>query len=312
MCENSDGKMAAALVQMSCWYRGMLAVRATGIRPLIPGLVPSQFRTFSVKKEPELEENPYYNKYQEKILKLRSSKPQEFKTRLEKAHEVKRQPLGHSKQAEFIKLMEQELENRGKQADGSGGFTKDKTLGSMLNLNMIQDKSGEEIGEIWMTYHVTKDTVSAVIPDQIFEVIFNRAKLCPMFLYALPQKEGYEFFMGQWAGHQLHFTSLINIQTMGEHAPSQLILYHYADLQKDKGVVLMTAERDPKFITVHQAQCLANQVQLFYGTKRQETFRLVETFNHKPADFKHMSVIAELELSGVGPIVNPGVNPVHS
>ncbi len=70
MCDGE--KMAAAMVQMSCLYRGMLAVRATGIRPLIPGLVPSQFRAFSMKKkEPELEENPYYNKYEEKIRKLR-------------------------------------------------------------------------------------------------------------------------------------------------------------------------------------------------------------------------------------------------
>ncbi len=34
------------------------------------------------------------------------------------------------------------------------------------------------------------------------------------FLYALPQKEGYEFFLGQWAGHELHFTSLINVQVL--------------------------------------------------------------------------------------------------
>ncbi|CAL8238051.1 unnamed protein product, partial [Merluccius merluccius] len=53
--------------------------------------------------------------------------------------------------------------------------------------------------------------------------------------------------------------------------------------------------------TVHQAQCLANQVQLFYGSQRQETFRLVESFNHAPADFQHMEVIAELEQSGLGP-----------
>lgn len=125
-----------------------------------------------------------------------------------------------------------------------------------------------------------------------------------MFLYALPQKEGYEFFVGQWSRHELHFTSLINVQTLGENAPSQLILYHYPDLKEEKGIVLMTAEIDPKFITVHQAQCLANQVQLFYGTQRQETYQLVEIFNHHPAEFKHMSVIAELEQSGLGP-ANP-------
>ncbi|XP_020335819.2 ATP synthase mitochondrial F1 complex assembly factor 1 isoform X1 [Oncorhynchus kisutch] len=313
MCDDGQGgKMAAAMVQMSCLYRGMLAVRATGIRPLIPGLVPSQFRAFSVKKEkePELEDNPYYNKYQEKIRKLRSAKPQEFNARLEKRNEIKREPLGHSKQSEFVKLMEQELEKRDNQADGSGRFTKDKflaqTLGSILNLDLIQDKSGEEIAELWRQYYATKDTISAVIPAHVFEVIFNRAKCNPVFLYALPQKEGYEFFLGQWSDYELHFTSLINVQTMGEHAPSQLILYHYSDLQKDKGVVLMTAEMDPKFMTVHLAQCLANQVQLFYGTQRQEIFRLVETFNHKPADFKHMAVIAELEQSGVNPALTSG------
>lgn len=58
--------------------------------------------------------------------------------------------------------------------------------------------------------------------------------------------------------------------------------------------------------TVHQAQCLANQVQLFYGTQRQETYRLVETFNHRPAEFKHMLVIAELEQSGLGAAAVPG------
>ncbi|KAG9350815.1 hypothetical protein JZ751_024704 [Albula glossodonta] len=275
------GKMAAAVVQMSCLYRGMLAVRTSGIRPLIPGVVPITLRAFSMKKESELEDNPFYNKYEEKIKQLRSAKPQEFKARLEKRAEVKREPLGHSKQAEFIKVMEQELQKRDKGADGSRGFTKDKTLGSILNVDMVQNMTGEEVGELWMKYFSTKDTISAVIP----------------FLYALPQKEGYEFYLGQWSGKELHFTSLINVQTMGENAPSQLILYHYPELQEQKGIVLMTAEMDPKFISVHQAQCLANQVQLFYGTQRQETFRLVDLFNHKPADFKHMSVIAELEQS---------------
>lgn len=71
MVDGCDGKMAAALVQMSCLYRGMLAVRATGIRALIPGMIPPQFRAFSVRKEPELEENPFYSKYQDKIQRLR-------------------------------------------------------------------------------------------------------------------------------------------------------------------------------------------------------------------------------------------------
>lgn len=112
--------------------------------------------------------------------------------------------------------------------------------------------------------------------------------------------------MGQWSGTELHFTSLINVQTQGETAPSQLVLYHYPDLQKEKGIVLMTAEMDSKFLVVHDAQCLANQVQLFYATDRSETYGLVETFNHRSSEFKYMSVIAELEQSGLGRELRPG------
>lgn len=95
-------------------------------------------------------------------------------------------------------------------------------------------------------------------------------------------------------------------QTQGETAPSQLVLYHYPDLQKEKGIVLMTAEMDSKFLVVHDAQCLANQVQLFYATDRSETYGLVETFNHRSSEFKYMSVIAELEQSGLGRELRPG------
>ncbi|XP_077450757.1 ATP synthase mitochondrial F1 complex assembly factor 1 isoform X2 [Stigmatopora argus] len=289
MLHKNDGKMAAALLQMTCTYRGLLAIRVTGIRTLIPGLVPVQFRAFSVRKEPKLEDNPYYFKYQEKIQKMCSSRPQEFKARMEKSHKSKTKMLGSSKQADFVRAVEQQVEHCVLQ-----------TLGSILNLERIQDKTGEEIAEIWTKHYATKDTISAVIPRQTYEIIATRAQSCPMFLYALPQNEGYEFFVGQWSSNMLNFTSLINIQTQGEKAPSQLILFYYPDLKECKGIVLMTAELDSKFLTVQQAQCLGNQVQLFYGTKRQETFRLVETFNHHPAEFKHTLVIAELEQSGIG------------
>lgn len=51
---------------------------------------------------------------------------------------------------------------------------------------------------------------------------------------------------------------------------------------------------------VAEAQCIANQVQLFYATDRKETYGLVETFNFRPNEFKYMSVITELEQSGLG------------
>ncbi|KAL2301871.1 hypothetical protein Nmel_011272 [Mimus melanotis] len=255
--------------------------------------------------EAALEENPFYGKYRHKIQELRRSSPDVFESRMEKRSEVKRQPVGHSKQGDFIRCMEEKAEDLGSKTS-KGGFTKDKTLDSILNVEMVKEKSAEEITQIWNQYFSAKDTVYAVIPADKFDLMWKRAQSCPSFLYALPRKEGYEFFVGQWSGTELHFTSLINVQTQGETAPSQLVLYHYPDLQKEKGIVLMTAEMDSKFLVVHDAQCLANQVQLFYATDRSETYGLVETFNHRSSEFKYMSVIAELEQSGLGKELRSG------
>lgn len=218
---------------------------------------------------------------------------------MERRSELRQQKVGHSKQGEFIKLMEKTKSERGEaSSSGSSGISgRHKTLDSILNLDLVQDKSGPEISRIWTQYFSTRDTISAAIPSDTFEKIQTRAQTCPMFLYALPRSDGYEYFVGQWSGLELHFTSLINLQTVGESAPSQLVLVHYPEL-KHKDIVLMTAERDHNAMGVAEAQCLANQVQLFYGS-RNGAFRLVEAFNHHPAEFKHMDVIAELEQSGV-------------
>ncbi|NWR82706.1 ATPF1 factor, partial [Furnarius figulus] len=257
--------------------------------------------------EAGLEENPFYGKYRHKIQELRRSSPDVFESRMEKRSEVKKQPVGYSNQGEFIRCMEEKARPEGLGTKTSkGGFTKGKTLDSILNVEMVKEKSAEEIKQIWNQYFSAKDTVYAVIPAEKFDLIWKRAQKCPSFLYALPRKEGYEFFVGQWSGTELHFTSLINIQTQGETAPSQLVLYHYPELQKEKGIVLMTAEMDSKFLVVHEAQCLANQVQLFYATDRSQTYELVETFNHRSSEFKYMSVIAELEQSGLGRELRPG------
>ncbi|XP_053099912.1 ATP synthase mitochondrial F1 complex assembly factor 1 isoform X2 [Hemicordylus capensis] len=227
---------------------------------------------------------------------------------MEQRNDVKNQPVGHSKQAEFVRFLEEKADALGIK-ESTKGFTKNKTLDSILNVEMMKRKKPEEIKQIWKQYFSGEDTVYAVIPGKTFDVMWKRVQNCPSFLYALPRKEGYEFFVGQWSGAELHFTSLINIQTRGETTTSQLILYHYPELQEEKGIVLMTAEMDSRFLNVPEAQCLASQVQLFYATDRQETYSLVETFNHRPDEFKYMSVIAELEQSRLGQELRPQQDP---
>ncbi|KAG8430053.1 hypothetical protein GDO86_018582 [Hymenochirus boettgeri] len=140
-----------------------------------------------------------------------------------KRSELKKQPVGYSKQADFAHTVEEKV--------GTGSskeFTKNKNLDSVLNIKLIEDKS-EMILKRFGKVFSTKDTIYAVIP-----------------------KQGYEFFVGQWSGSQLHFTALINTR-----------------LQK-QGHVLMKSEIDNKFLNVQEAQCLANQVQLFMAVIKQK------------------------------------------
>ena len=68
------------------------------------------------------------------------------------------------------------------------------------------------------------------------------------FLLPLPRKHGYEFFVVQFSGNEVHLTSLINFQAFKENAPEALTLIHYTELVKDKGIVLMLGEFDEKMI----------------------------------------------------------------
>ena len=61
----------------------------------------------------------------------------------------------------------------------------------------------------------------------------------------------------------------------------------------------MTAEMDSTFLNDAEAQSMANQVQLFYATDREETYRLVDIFNFRPNDFKCLSPHS-LEQSWLG------------
>ena len=51
----------------------------------------------------------------------------------------------------------------------------------------------------------------------------------------------------------------------------------------------MAAEMDSTFLNDAEAQCVASQVQLFYATDREETYRLGDIFNFRPSEFKCLS-----------------------
>lgn len=183
-----------------------------------------------------------------------------------------------------------------------------------MKTDLLEDKSAEEIKQIWMEYHKDKDVLVAAIPSESYKLLSQRGEQFPLFILPLPRTQGFEFYLLQFSNNTIHFTPLIcyqvsslcmetcsatelafPVQVHKENAPECLSLVHYTEFSEKLGVVLMRGEYDSKVINAQEAQCLVNQLQLYYAQSDEKKLALLERFNLKPDDFKHTDVITELE-----------------
>ncbi|CRK92359.1 CLUMA_CG005911, isoform A [Clunio marinus] len=231
-------------------------------------------------------ENPYYEKYAQKIAKIQQSSPEVLLAKLdqqkEKAKKSEPKPRDYS-----------ELLNPKKSTDTKAELPY-KKLEDLMKLDRLEGKSIEEIKQIWLEYHKQKEVIAAVIPTEAFESIMANAKKFPIFIFPIPRSQGYEFIMFQFAANTIHFTPLLCYQVHKENAPECLNIVHYTEF-KDKGIVLMRGEYDTNVLTAQEAQCLANQLQLYYVQNDPKKQEILEVFTKAPENFKHMDVIKELE-----------------
>lgn len=89
--------------------------------------------------------------------------------------------------------------------------------------------------------------------------------------------------------------SLSSNQVHKENAPECLNIVHYTEFSDKLGIVLMRGEFDKNVINAQEAQCLVNQLQLYYAQNIQSKLDLLHKFTHQPDNFKHTDLIEELE-----------------
>lgn len=245
-----------------------------------------------VEEMDQLQKNPYYSKYADKISKLQKTSPQEFLNRLASVEEnEKSKPSGESNKEREFSLPTQPKSALANQAS----MKKEKKLEDVMKIDLIKDKSTEEISALWKAHFGAKECLSAVIPVATFRKFKEMYEIHKTFLLALPRKNGYEFFVVQFLGNEAHFTSLINFQAFNENAPECLTLVHYTDVAESKDIVLMVGEFDGNSLSLQEAQCLANQVEMYYCNPSESKKSLLETFTFKPQDFKHQDLVDQLE-----------------
>lgn len=239
----------------------------------------------------ELKSNPYYEKYAKKIADLQQTSPEEFLSRLEAFADKKKKKIHVSKHEGADTPL---AGKPGVAKPSLQAFTKPKVLNDVMKVELIKDKSVEDIKTIWHEYHKTKDVICATVPRDVYSVIKNRAVKYPIFLLPLPRKQGYEFILLQFSENEVHFTPLISYQAHKENAPECLTIVYYVDLQNDKDIVLMRGEFNSDVLNIMEAQCLANELQLYYGEEDEKRTNLLEIFTNHPDSFKHMDLIANL------------------
>ncbi|VEN55949.1 unnamed protein product [Callosobruchus maculatus] len=238
----------------------------------------------------DLKNNPYYDKYSSKIKQLQKENPSQFQKRVEDVEQSKKKKIEAPKERQYSQLLNP------KERVGEPEQIKRESLDKIMKIDLIKDKSKDEVKSIWEQYHLQKEyCIAATIPASDFEKLQENGSRYPTFILPLPRSQGYEFMMCQFAQNTVHFTPLLYFQVHKENAPECLTIIHYDEFMKDKNIVLMRGEYDKNVLNAKEAQCLANQLQMYYVQADPEKIQLLETFTKKPDEFKHMDLIKQIE-----------------
>lgn len=284
-----------------------------------------------------LHKNPYFDKYADQINKMQRTSPEEFLIRLS-ALPTPKNLLKKKPGRDPATTDESEASEKGFSTISSQPKTKavtdfsqlpEKKLSSLMKLELVKDKTRDEIADIWRQYHYgdlqfstksdgdvdkscsSKDkkkpgVLAAVIPADIFKVMSQRFQQHKTFLLPLPRREGYEFVVVQFQGNEAHFTTLLNYQTHKENSPECLTVVNYPEFNQEKGITLMRATYDDNILSQMDADCLCIQMLQYYGGSGADSNKLsiLERFTHDTDNFYVWDLIAELE-SGRDPKLFP-------
>ncbi|XP_076441385.1 ATP synthase mitochondrial F1 complex assembly factor 1-like [Babylonia areolata] len=236
--------------------------------------------------------NPFYEKYKQKLQHLAQSDPDEFKFRLQQLEEEKKPKRSSPPSTPADGEAKSSAPATPQPIPRSASYSPAKGLDSLMKLELIQDKSAEEVEQIWKEYHKTKDCVFAVLQKEAFEDLMSKGQSCPTFIFPLPRDDGHEFILMQFDGKDVQFTPLAMYQMLKENAPACLTLMHYTELMDSKGIVLMSGQYDDKVLKREDAVMIVQMMAIYFG-KNSPRFDLVKTFNHQPDAFDYNHLIED-------------------
>ncbi|XP_015795720.2 ATP synthase mitochondrial F1 complex assembly factor 1 [Tetranychus urticae] len=270
--------------------------------------LPTASSSTNILKDSEgIETNPFYNKYADKIKKVVNNEGIKIAEKIEKNLE-EIATLNKIPESQRVATKTKKSKDPKEVGPKIGGFPGNRTLKDIVNLEMLLKLDADSISEVWSEYHRLKSKcIYAVIPGEKYKTIYETGKKYPLFIFPVPKTEsstgddknndqsGYQIYLGSFNYHQIHFTPLISYHAHQENAPAAMTLRHYPEISEEKGIVLMEGYYDDKILNSMEAQCLANQVQIFYGANDLTKNLLLNKFNKDPKSFDYNEVIDQFE-----------------
>jgi ATP synthase F1 complex assembly factor 1 len=253
----------------------------------------------SKSRTPDVSQNPFFDKYKSKIQHLQSSSPEEYEDRIKELSErLNTRPPSQRSNEGFSSTdtgaQPPKVAPPSDAARAGAGMTGSKSLSTILKMELIQDKTPEEIALIWNQYHSGKDCIFAVLKESEYQNLMEKSKECPVFVYPIRRDDGFEFILSQFDRHEVYFTPLGMFQLVRENAPPCLTLTYYRELMHDKGIVLMNGQFDPKVLKQELALSLVQQLSIFYGINS-KYYGIVQRFNYQPEKFQYQELIDALK-----------------
>ena len=129
------------------------------------------------------------------------------------------------------KSVDELTSEQSKAAAAQPSYVAPKTLDSVMKVERLKNKDAKEIEQIWKKFHMHRSAVFACMSAQYWNFFAAIKMHLPVFVYPVPRDDNqWLFYVGQWGGNELNFTTLEHFKLKGADAPVILTLCHYPDL----------------------------------------------------------------------------------
>ncbi|XP_022845804.1 uncharacterized protein LOC111368661 isoform X1 [Olea europaea var. sylvestris] len=177
------------------------------------------------------------------------------------------------------------------------GFTplQPKPLESIIDIERAQNKSTEELADIWDDYHLGRGHIGASMKATLYHLLKQRAVDCRYFVIPMWKGNGYTTMFLQVQMPHMLFTGLEDYKARGTQAAPYFTASYYTEFAESKELVLIRG--DIVFtskLTDSEAKWLLETAQSFY--LNDVRYKLVERFNKETREFEFKDVLQALDM----------------